>query len=542
MGVRGNELLAQALKKRGVDTIFFLMGGPMIDAANACVDAGIRMIDVRHEQAAVMMAHAYSRLRNKPAVCMAASGPGTANFTTGLANALVDCAPVIAIGGASEQASTGRGSFQEMKQFEMIEPTVRWAARVQHTRRIPELVETAFRRATATGTGPVYLEMPGDVVYGEVEEDEVRWVDPTEGPLRPGADPDQIARAIELLSQAERPVALSGSGLFWSDATDEYRTFIERAGIPFFTTPHGRGAIPEDHELLFSGVRSQAFRNADLILIAGTRLNYVIDYAGPPRFNPEAKLVQIDINDAEIGRTRRADVGLVGDARSVLRQLIDAGDGRLDPAGYKGWVDELRSANEQKAAAREEAMSTDQTPIHPLRLCKEVRDFMDRDGVLVVDGQEILNYGRQSMPTYEPRHRLNSGPMGTMGVGLPFGLGAKVAKPDKQVMVVHGDGSLGLNAMELDTAVRHNLPVIVVVSNNGGWTAGDRFKAGRELGYTRFDRMAEALGCHGERVEDPDELRSALERAAASGRPAVVDVVTDSMARASTVEFTRYVT
>ncbi|MCW3019490.1 MAG: thiamine pyrophosphate-binding protein, partial [Solirubrobacterales bacterium] len=319
MGVHGNELLAQALRKRGVDTIFFLMGGPMIDAANACAEAGIRMIDVRHEQAAAMMAHAYSRLRNVPAVCMAASGPGTANLTTGLANALVDRAPVIAIGGSSELASIGRGSFQEMDQWAMIEPTVRWSARVHHTRRIPELVESAFRRATATGTGPVYLDIPGDVLYAEVEEQDVRWIEPPVAAARPQADPAAIEQALDLLAAAERPVAVSGSGLFWSDATEEYRELIERSGIPFFTTPHGRGAIPEDHPLLFASVRSKAFREADAILVVGTRMNYVIDYAGPPRFSASAKLIQIDIDEAEVGRTRRADAALVGDARAVLR-------------------------------------------------------------------------------------------------------------------------------------------------------------------------------------------------------------------------------
>lgn len=193
-------------------------------------------------------------------------------------------------------------------------------------------------------------------------------------------------------------------------------------------------------------------------------------------------------------------------------------------------------------AAQESAMATDALPIHPLRLCKEVRDFMEREAILVVDGQEILNFARQSIPTYLPRHRLNSGPLGTMGVGLPFGLGAKLAEPDAQVIVVHGDGSFGLNAMELDTAVRHGLPVIVVVSNNGGWSAADQFKAGRDLGHTRFDQLARALGCHGEQVERCEQIRPALERAAASGLPAVVNVITDARARASTVAFTRYVT
>jgi thiamine pyrophosphate-dependent acetolactate synthase large subunit-like protein len=541
MGVRGNELIAQTLKARGVETIFFLMGGPMIDAANACEEAGIRMIDVRHEQAAVMMAHAYSRLTNRPTVCMAASGPGTANFSTGLANAYLDRAPVIALGGSSELASHGRGSFQEMDQWGMMKPVVRWSARANETWRIPELIESAFRNATATGTGPVYLDLPGDVLYGEVEEEDVRRTEPQPERARPRADPAAIERALELLAAAERPVAVSGSGLFWSDATDEYQEWIERAGIPFFTTPIARGAIPEDHELLFSGVRSKAFRETDLIFLVGTRMNYVVDYVGPPRFAGDAKLIQIDIDEAEVGRTRHADAALVGDARAVLRQLLSATDA-LDGDRYKPWVDSLREANGEKADKREEAMSTDAVPIHPLRLCKEIRDFMDRDAILSVDGQEILNFGRQAMPTFVPRHRLNSGPLGTMGVGLPFGIGAKAAKPDTQVIVVHGDGSMGLNAMELDTAVRHDLPVLVVVSNNGGWTAATRFKSGRELGWTRFDKVGEALGCHGEHVEDPDEIRPALQRAAASGKTAVVNVVTDPKAAAATVEFTRYKT
>lgn len=541
MGVRGNELIAQALKERGVETIFFLMGGPMIDAANACEEAGIRMIDVRHEQAAVMMAHAYSRLTNEPTVCMAASGPGTANFTTGLANAQADRAPVIALGGSSELASHGRGSFQEMDQWGMIKPLVRWSARVNETWRIPELIENAFRNATAGGTGPVYLDLPGDILYGEAEEDEVRRLQPQVERARPQADPAAIERALELLEAAERPVAFSGSGLIWSDAADTYRQWIERSGIPFFTTPISRGVIPEDHELLFPGMRSKAFRETDLILLVGTRMNYVVDYVGP-RFAADAKLVQIDIDEAEVGRTRYADAPLVGDARAVLEQLLAASEGRLDKGRYAPWVDTLREADAAKAPKREEAMSNPAVPIHPLRLCKEVRDFMDRDAILSVDGQEILNFGRQAMPTFVPGHRLNSGVMGTMGVGLPFGIGAKAAKPDTQVIVVHGDGSMGLNAMELDTAVRHDLPVICVVSNNGGWTAATRFKSGRDLGWTRFDKIGEALGCHGEHVEDPDQIRPALERAKASGKTAVVNVVTDPEASAVTVEFTRYKT
>jgi acetolactate synthase-1/2/3 large subunit len=299
--------------------------------------------------------------------------------------------------------------------------------------------------------------------------------------------------------------------------------------------------VPEDHPLCFLPARSTAFREADLVLVFGTRLNYVIEYARPPRFSEGARLIQVDIEPAEIGRSRAVDVGIVGDVGAVLGQMLEA-DGRLDPTRYREWTRHLEAISAVKRAEQEEAMSVDQRPMHPLRLCKEVRDFLPRDAILVVDGQEILNYGRQSIPTFVPGHRLNSGPFGTMGVGLPYGLGAKVACPDKPVLVLHGDGSFGLNAMEVDTAVRHNLPVVTVISNNGGWTGTDRFKAGRELGFSRYDLMAAAFGCHAEFVEEPEGVHPALERAFASGKPSVVNVITDPKARARTGRYAVYST
>jgi len=539
--VTGNEILARALRQHGVDHVFFLMGGPMIDAENACLDAGVRMIDVRHEQAAAMMATAYSRVLSRPSACMAASGPGTTNLVTGVAHAFVDCAPVIAIGGSSPVSQFGMGAFQEMDQVAMMRPITRWAERAYDARRIPELLSTAFRHAFAARPGPVYLDMPGDVLYRDVDSSDVRWVEPDLTRQRPLGDAQLVDRAIALLEKAERPVLIAGSGILWSAAAGELQAWVERSRMPFWTTPQGRGVIPEDHPLCFLSARATAFREADLVLVVGTRLNYVIDFGRPPRLAAEARMIQIDLDPAELGRTRHVDVGIAGDARAVLGQLLDAVDRRL--AGrYDRWVAYLADINEEKRLDAERAMSTDQLPIHPLRLCREVRDFMERDAILCVDGQEILNFGRQSIPTYFPGHRLNSGPFGTMGVGLPFGLGAKVARPDSQVLVLHGDGSMGLNAMELDTAVRHRINVLTVVSNNGGWTASDRPKAGRDLGYTRFDLVAKALGCHGEHVEHPAEISPALTRAAQSGRPAVVNVVTDAAARARTARFATYST
>jgi acetolactate synthase-1/2/3 large subunit len=241
------------------------------------------------------------------------------------------------------------------------------------------------------------------------------------------------------------------------------------------------------------------------------------------------------------------DVPIAGDARAVLGQLLAEALGKIDPKRYNAWVGKLRVLDGEKLAEQDKAMSSDATPIHPLRLCKEVRDFLRRDAILVVDGQEILNFGRQAIPTFSPGHRLNSGAFGCMGVGLPFGVGAKVAKPDAQVVVLHGDGSFGINAMDIDTAVRHKLPVIVVISNNGGWTADAPWtrplpKPGRNLGHTRYDKVAQDLGAHGEFVEKPHDIRPALERAAASGKPAVVNVITDHKARAQTVRFSAYTT
>ena len=543
--VNGSQILARALRRQRLDTFFYIMGGPMLAAESACIEEGLRAIDVRHEQAAAMMAHAYGRVLNRLGVCMAASGPGATNLVTGVANAWADCAPLLAIGGSSPVSQWGRGAFQEMDQVAVFKPITKWAERCVDPKRIPELVGTAVRQALSGRPGPVYLDVPGDVLYKEVDEADVVYPDPehTLGRARPRGDPGLIHEAIDLLGKAERPIVITGSGILWSDAAAELQRWVELAGLPFYTTPQGRGVVPDDHALSFPGARATAFREADLLLVIGTRINYVISHLAPPRFRADAKLIQVDIEPTEIGHNRPADVGIVGDARAVLEQLLDAADRRVDPRRYASWREHLGQVEQRKRAEAEQAMATDQQPIHPLRLCKEVRDVLERDAILVVDGQEILNYGRQSIPTFVPRHRLNSGPFGTMGVGLPFGIGAKVAKPDHQVLVLHGDGSFGLNAMELDTAARFNIPVVTVVSLNGGWTADpDRNKPGRDLGYTAFHRMAEALGCYGEYVEDPTMIRPAIERAFAADCPAVVNVLTDWRARATTTQFAVYST
>jgi thiamine pyrophosphate-dependent acetolactate synthase large subunit-like protein len=543
----GSEILAKCLKAEGVDDLFYIMGGPMLLAESKCIEQGIRMIDVRHEQAAAFAAQAYSRLRQKPGICMAASGPAAINLSTGLANALIDCCPVIGFGGASPISQFGRQVFQEIDQMAIMRGCVKYADRIHNIKRIPQQINFAFQKAMTGKPGPVYLDWPGDLLYQKIEEDQVDW-SYAGRPIvhaRPYAEPKAINALVDAINSAKAPIICSGGGVIWSQAWKEMREFVEKSGIPFYTTPQGRGVVPDDHPYSYLTMRSTAFRDADLIIVLGTRMNYIIGHAAPPRFGAKAKIARIEIDAEELGMSaRNVDIPIVGDCKSVLQQLINAIPVTTADR-FNFWRQKLAEGEAAKRRGPGGNYPTD-GDIHPLRMFEEIKNFVKRDSILVVDGQETLNFGRQSLPTFEPAHRLNSGPFGTMGVGLPFAVGAKAACPDKQVVCVHGDGSFGLNAMELDTAVRHNLPILVVVSLNGGWTADpDKNKPGRDLGYTRYDKMAEGLGCYGEYVEQPEDIRPALERAQKqvdNGRVALVNIKTDYRARAGTVQFSDYST
>jgi thiamine pyrophosphate-dependent acetolactate synthase large subunit-like protein len=545
----GSDIVAKAMQNEGVSDFFYIMGAPMMAVEKAAMKLGLRGIDVRHEQAAAMAGFAYARLRNKPAFCMAASGPAVTNLVTGIAHAWADCTPVIALGGAAPVVTWHHGAFQDIDQLAMFKPCTKFADRVHHVKRIPELINLAVKHAMSGKPGPVYLDMPGDILYGEADESKIEYPAPYDHAKRPrpAASANDLSAIVELLSKAKQPVLITGSGVQWSEAEKEMLAFVEAAGVPFYTTPQARGVIPEDHKYCYLTSRAAAFRDADLILVVGTRMNYIIGHAAPPRWNANAKIVRIDVDPIEVAASpRKLDIGVVADAKVAFQQLTAAIAGKVTPATYETWRERLRARNVQKTAEAEQTLSNPASPIHPLRLCKEVRDFMDRDCVLCVDGQEILNYGRQAIPQFTARHRVNSGAFGTMGVGMPFGIGAKVAMPDKQVIVLHGDGSFGMNAMEFDTAVRHGLPIITIISQNGGWTGDpNKEKPGRDLGYPRLDKFAEAFGGHGEWVDKPDDIRPALERAkkaVAAGKPALVCVVTDHNARATTTAFTNYST
>jgi thiamine pyrophosphate-dependent acetolactate synthase large subunit-like protein len=534
--LRGEEIIARCFQREGVDTIFFMMGGPTGGTAGACLDLGMQGIYVRHEQAAAMMAHAYARVTGKPGICIAPMGPGVANLVTGLANAWADASPIIAIGGSAPMRGWTLDTFQEMDQVPMMKPIVKNAFRVDLGYRIPEYISIAFREALDGKRGPIYLDLPGDILSGKVDETKIQWVEGNyRTDARPAGDPALIKRAIELLADAQKPLILTGSGVLWAGAEKELKTFVDTTGIPFFTTPQGRGVVAEDDPHSFPAARSTAFREADVVLVIGARANSMLSFLRAPRFSPDAKFINVNLDGREIGHNRAAEIGIIGDAKLVLQQLTAEAKGRFNNKEESAWLSQLAAKHRSNMERNAPLLHSDKTPIHPLRLCNEVKDVISRDTILVVDGHEILNFARQSIPAFSARGSLNAGPHGCMGVGIPFGIGAKVAAPDKPVMVLSGDGAFGWNGMEMDTAIRHKLNIVVVLSNNGGFTSRQTGgNVGRDLGYQRYDKMVEALGGYGEFVEKPDGIRPAIERAMKSGKPSLVNVCTDPDAQATT--------
>ncbi|HEX2173245.1 MAG TPA: thiamine pyrophosphate-binding protein [Dehalococcoidia bacterium] len=544
MATRGYIQLAKALAASGTDTLFYLMGGPIVQLAGSCAREGIRTIDFRHEQGASFAAHAYARVTGRPGVITAASGPGVTNLVTGVSNAYQDCAPLVVLGGAAPLSTVGMGEFQSFDQLSIMRPVTKWAVRATEARRLPELLATAFREATTGQPGPVYIDLPGDVLFERFDDEGIALPERSQFGFehRPAADEAAVERAVEILSQAERPIVVSGSGILWSKADQALHDFVEETGVPFYTTPLGRGVIPEDHPLAFLAARSTAFREADVVVQAATRQSFVIGFARPPRFSADAKFIQIDISANEIGRNRAVEVGLVGDARRVLEQLTVAAKGRVRSDRWTAWVDRLRDQHRQREERASFDQKSNQVPIHPQRVLAELRDLLPRAAILCVDGHETLNFARQVLPTHVPGHRLNPGISGCMGIAVPLGVGAKAAKPDTPVVVLSGDGSFGMNGYEVDTAIRHRLPLTIVMMHNGGWAGAveGRKIPGRDLGLTRHDKVVEALGGEAAWVERPEDIRPAIEKALRTSTVSIVCVVTDPLIRSETMAFGGY--
>ncbi len=532
--ISGSKLAAQALKKQNVEIVFTLSGMPCFGLYQALSDEGIRLVDVRHEQAAVLMAQGYARTTGRTGVAWVAPGPGVMNAITGIANCYDGSAPVVILAGQLGIEEFERGSFHETPHTELVRPITKWCSMVYETARIPEYIDMAFRKAARGMPGPAFLDLPRNLLEEEINES-VTILGPAPKLPGPQGDPALVAQAVDLLAESEKPLVVYGSGIIWSDAHRELLQFIETAGIPAVPTPLARGCVSDDHPLSCFGARSRAMAESDGVLFIGARLNFILGFARPPRFNPKVRTVQVDIIADEIGRNRNIDVGLLGDAKAVLKQLTEQWK-RKDLPAKNSWAAVLKEAEQNKRKKWMQWAQSPAKPINPIRLCHEIDQLLDRDALVCVDGGEILDFARNVITTKAPASRLNPGITGLLGIGIPYAIGAKSAHPDRQVLCVCGDGAFGLNGMELDTAFRHKIPIVVVVSNNACWglcaniqrgTYGDECTFGTMLTGTRYDLMAQALGCYGEMVEDPDQIRPALQRAFESQRPALLNVITD---------------
>ncbi len=546
----GADLLVQCLIQENVRFVFGIPGGqlcPILDAIRRFgADEGLQFVMTRHEQAAAHMADAYARVTGAPSVCLGTVGPGAADLVPGVYPAWADSIPMVVLTAQNQtwKSYPERGSMQSLDQLGLFAPIVKWSARVTHWQRIPELTQRAFRVAVSGRPRPVHLDLHVDALMAPVDETALTFrpsppdrYRPVRGPVAPA---ELIEAAARLLAEAERPLIHPGGGALRSGAWAEVRELAEYLSAPVTTSQGACGVLPEDHPLClipggYGALGAQAV--ADVILLVGGRLGDV-DFWGQPPFwgEPEAqKLIQIDIEPENVGLNRPVDLALVGDARATLRALVEAVKRQTSPVPERPDMTEYRATQEAWLAQFQEGANSNKRPIHPLRLVRDVRAFFPRQAITVVDGGNTTLWAHYLNRVYEPRSFLWAADSGHLGTGLPYAIGARLARPDRPVYAICGDGSFGLNIQELETAARLKLPIVVVVVNDRQWgmikaaqmAAYDARYIGVDFDDVRYDQVAKAMGCWGERVEDPRDITPALERAVASGKPAVLDVVVD---------------
>ncbi len=535
--IHGGWLVAKILKREGVEVVFTLSGGHIAGIYDGCVREGIRVVDTRHEQAAVHAAEGWAKVTRKPGVAILTAGPGVTDGVTGVANACLAGSPVLVIGGAAPLGLWDRGALQEMNQLDLLRPITKWARTVHETSRLGEYTASAFRQMLSGKPGPVFLEMPMDVLNNFADTDTL--FDPGEpehyrytGKIAP--DPQMVEKAAALLEQAERPVIMAGTAVWWCDAAEPLRELAERISAPVYLNGAGRGCLPPTHPLFFSASRRKALEGADTILAIGTRMDFRLNHGQPPLIPANAHLLWFDLAAEDVGVNRGAAVGLVGDVGLSMRQVAEATKQRKGGPDDE-WLASIREAERKSLQRDEAALNSDAVPIHPMRLCREIRDFIDEETTVVGDGGDIVSYGGRIINVYRPGYWLDAGPMGTLGAGTGFAMAAQLARPGQKVLILHGDGAFGLNGMEFESMVRQKLPVVSIIGNDGAWgqikhpqraIVGHTTAAELSPGI-RYDKMVEALGGYGELVERPEEIRPALERAFASGLPACINVLID---------------
>ncbi|MEC9203468.1 MAG: thiamine pyrophosphate-binding protein [Actinomycetota bacterium] len=529
----GGSLAARALKDAGVGAIFTLTGGHIMPILDGALDEDIPVIDVRHEQAAVHAADAYSRLNPGRIGCaVLTAGPGVTDGVTGIANAWRANSPILVIGGQGPFSNLRRGSLQEMDHVGMIRPISKWADACYQTDRIPEYIEMAVRTAVSGVPGPAFLEIPMDVLMAPASLDDTRFPTIRATPPTVHPDPADLQATLDVLATAERPVLLGGTGVKWSQGGAALARFAEATRIPVYLNGMGRGMLRADHPQFFNRTRRQAMEECDVFVLVGSPLDFRLRFGAAVPAG--ARIVQFDMDATLIGQNRSADVGVVGNIGAALEQLTDLLEASGLSLDFGEWSDGLRADEDAAAAALESQLTSDESPVDPLRFAAEIRDFIDEDTILIGDGGDIVAQASKVVPVLRENCWMDPGPLGTLGVGMPFALAAQHSFPDRRVLIIYGDGAFGLNGFEYDTAVRFGLPIVGIVGNDAAWGqmlrpqvgiyGADR-KVAVDLAPTRYDLVVEALGGHGEYCERPDEIRPALERAFASGKPALVNVM-----------------
>ncbi len=537
--ISGGHLVAKALKAEGVDVIFTLCGGHIIDIYDGCVDEGIDVIDVRHEQVAAHAADGYARITGKPGCAVVTAGPGTTDAVTGVANAFRAESPMLLIGGQGALSQHKMGSLQDLPHVDMMSPITKFAATVPHTARAADMVSMAFRECYNGAPGPSFLEIPRDILDNSVPVEQATVPEPGRyrASTKSAGDPAAVESLADLLARSEKPCVLLGTQLWTGRGTDAAIDFVRTLNVPTYMNGSARGTLPPGDPHHFHLSRRYAFNNADLIIIVGTPFDFRMGYGR--RLPKDATVVQIDMSYATVGRNRDIDLGIVGDPGSVLAAVTQAASGRLTNGSRdrRAWFNELRAEEEKSYQKRLPNQLSDASPIHPLRLAHEINEFLTEDTIFVGDGGDVVTFSGGVVQPKSPGHWMDPGPLGTIGVGTPFVMAAKYAHPEKEVVGLFGDGSFALTGFDFDTLVRFNLPFIGVIGNNSSMNqirygqeakyGKDRGRVGNTLKDIPYSEFAKMLGGYGEEVRDPSQIRPAMERARESGLPSLINVWID---------------
>jgi len=537
--IDGGALVAETLHRAGIRRIFSVSGSGMATIYRRCATAGIDIIHTRHEGAAAFMADATARMTGQPGISLVTHGVGLTNASTGIATAWLDQSPTINLVLGFPRSGQDRGNIQDIDQMAFTAPITKWARRVPEVRRLPEYLATAGRHALAGPPGPVVLELPTDILAEQIDVDQVQH-HPWPSRQAPAADGHEIEKAAALIAKAERPILVAGSGVRWAEAGTDLVRFIEAAHMPTFTRRLAYGTLAPEHPLNFgnawfmqNGMIDYAAGRCDLMILLGGRMFYDLEYGRAPKINAAAKFVQVDIDPTNLGHNRPVDAGILGDAGSVLRQLEEALRSETMPAAREDWVSELSEKREEARAAIAAYFNEEGSPIHPLRVWAEIARVMPEDTVVVPGQGDFDFWGDIILPVRRPGHYLRSGRSGCLGAEIPFGVAAKLARPEAPVLVTVGDGGFGFSAMELDTAARYKAPIILVVGNDGKWSMiksqmtamyGEEADVFLDLEPRKYHKVAEAFGGYGEYVSEPEQVGPAFLRALESGVPAILNV------------------